>query len=257
MIISQACTLHRYLDVIPAARADYTQLARFHYRGDSPGPVRRMFKLIDRHPWRSLAAPVVGIIVYAAPPANLAARNRATGGLFAGLDRSAALTLLNERLSCIRRVIIDPRYRGLGLASQLVAETLEVCGTPMVEAVSMMGRAHPFFEQAGMQAFAPEPDPKAERLRAAFEAAGLQEMMTQPPQRVHASIEQLDTPLRRFVMEEIHRFCQKFTNRRNRPHSPDRTEFILSKLTEQPMYYLWTRPRSGEKCEQIAFNNVE
>src|SRR5210317_2159752 len=98
MTHSQICTLHRHLDIVPAGIRDYSELARFHYRGDCLGPVRRMFKLIDRHRRRSLAAPVVGIIVYASPPANLAARNRATGGLFSGLDRSAALTVLNERL---------------------------------------------------------------------------------------------------------------------------------------------------------------
>jgi hypothetical protein len=240
-----ACTLNQYLEIVPAESADYDELARFHYRGGSTGPVRCMFKLIDHHPWRSLAAPVVGIIVYGKPSANLAVRNRALEGLFGGLDRSAALSLLNDRMSCIRRVIIEPRYRGLGLASRLVADTLRRCGTPMVEAVSMMGRSHPFFERAGMQAYTPEPDLKTERLQAAFEAAGLKEPVTLSSGHMHASIEALPEPLRGFVTREMEWFCQKFTNRRMRCHSPNRTAFILSKLTERPRYYLWTRSQSG------------
>ena len=245
MNINTGCTLHRYLDVVPADVEDYEELARFHYRGNSLGPIRCRYKLIDHHPWRSQAAPVVGIIIYTAPSANLAARNRATGGLFVGLDRSAALNMLNERMSCIRRVIIEPRYRGLGLASRLVAETLPLCGTPMVEAVSIMGRVNPFFERAGMQAFVPKPDPKTERLRAAFEAVGLSETWIQRPECLHTAIEQLDTSLKGLVIEEIQRFCQKFTNRRNSPHGPDRTAFVLGKLAEKPMYYLWMQSKSG------------
>ena len=92
------CSLQKYLRIIPAKRTDYEQLDRFHYQGAALGPTRAVYKLIDEHPWRALAAPVVGVIVYGSPPANLAGRNRAIGGVFAGLDRSGTLSLLNERM---------------------------------------------------------------------------------------------------------------------------------------------------------------
>jgi GNAT superfamily N-acetyltransferase len=227
--------------IIPGSRSDYEHLSRFHYCGQSCGPIRQIYKLIDDHRWRGLAAPVVGIIVYGAPSANLAARNRAAGGVFAGLDRSAALTLLNERLLCIRRVIIEPRYRGLGLAARLVRETLPLTGAAMVEAVSTMGRMHPFFQRAGMTAFETPPDAKTERMQAALEMAGLNRALMDDSTSVHTMIEQLQPDMRRFVQDEMARFCQKFTNRRREPHSLQRTDFILSKLTHQPAYYLWTR----------------
>jgi hypothetical protein len=226
--------------IVPGDRSDYEHLVRFHYCGSNPGPIRHIYKLIDDHLWRGLAAPVVGVIVYGAPSANLAARNRATGQLLAGLDRRAALSLLNERFLCIRRVIIEPRYRGLGLAGRLVRETMPMTGKPMVEAVSMMGRLHPFLEQAGMQAFEAVPDAKTERMRTALAAAGLT-VSGQDSDSVHASIERLRPDLRAFIEEEMARFCQKFTNRRNEPHGLNRTDFVLSKLSHQPAYYLWTR----------------
>ena len=92
------CSLQKYLRIIPAKHSDYEQLARFHYMGMGLGPTRAIYKLVDEHPWRRLAAPVVGVIVYGSPPANLAARNRAMGGVFTGLDRAAALSLLNKQM---------------------------------------------------------------------------------------------------------------------------------------------------------------
>jgi hypothetical protein len=239
------CTLHKYLMIVPGDRSDYEHLSRFHYCGQSCGPIRRIYKLIDDHLWRGLRAPVVGVIVYGAPSANLAARSRATGGMFAGLDRVAALTLLNERLLCIRRVIIEPRYRGLGLAARLVGETLPLTGTAMVEAVSMMGRSHPFLERAGMTAFESPPDAKTERMKAALETAGLTGAFNKDSESLHAMIELLQPNLRAFVQDEMARFCQKFTNRRNLPHSPERTDFVLSKLSHRPAYYLWTNFNSA------------
>lgn len=237
------CTVQQNLRVVEAQLCDYEQLARFHYRPGIIGPIRGLYKVIDCHPWRSLAAPVVGVIVYGAPPANLAARNRATGGLFCGVDRSAGLSLLNAWMICIRRVIIEPRYRGLGLGSWLVRQTLERTGSPMVEAISMMGRTHPFLERAGMKAFEPAPDAKTERITAAFETAGIPCSSFKDPLSIHASIEALPKHVHRFLLNEMQRFCEKFTNRRRMPHGIQRTDFILSKLTVRPVYYLWTNPR--------------
>ncbi|MHC4881353.1 MAG: hypothetical protein ACYTFX_10795 [Planctomycetota bacterium] len=249
------CTLHKYLMTVPGDRSDYEHLSRFHYCGQPCGPIRQIYKLIDDHLWRGLAAPVVGVIVYGTPSANLAARHRATGGMFAGLDRAAALSLLNERLLCIRRVVIEPRYRGLGLATRLVRETLPLTGAAMVEAVSMMGRSHPFLRRAGMTVFESPPDAKTERMQAALDAAGLTGTREQDSESVHAAIERLRPDLRAFVKEEMAGFCQKFTNRRNEAHAPERTDFILSKLSHRPAYYLWTRLDSEEthlSCAALA-----
>ncbi|MEN8126625.1 MAG: GNAT family N-acetyltransferase [Planctomycetota bacterium] len=198
------------------------------------------------HPYRRLAAPVVGVIVYGVPAANLAARNAATGWQFAGMDRSAALSLLNERMVCIRRVIIEPRYRGLGLAKRLVAETMPLTGAAMVEAVSVMGRVHPFFERAGMQAFGPSPEAKTERMAAALEAVGLGKQLWHDSEAVHAKIKQLGFPQRTFIDSEMARFCQKFTNRRKAGHCIERTGFVLSKLAAAGAYYLWQADKNEE-----------
>jgi predicted GNAT family N-acyltransferase len=64
--------------------------------------------------------------------------------------KKTRLSLINKNVVCITRVIIDPRFRGLGLASRLVRETMGQMGRPIVESAAVMGHVNPFFEKAGM-----------------------------------------------------------------------------------------------------------
>lgn len=252
MITNSLCTIRKHLKIIPAGKDQYHELAKFHYRGDTLGPHSHIFAIVDEHPWRRLAAPVIGVIVYRPPVPNLAARNIATGGLFSGLDRSTGLTLLNNSLKTVSRVIIEPRCRGLGLASWLVKETMPLVGTGMVEAVAVMGKVHPFFKQAGMTEFTPKSDLKTERMTAALETAGIGQNIWPDTERVHHRIDTLDPYLRLFMESEIRAFLQKFGSRRDMPHSVERTEFVLSKLAPPGNYYLWINPKktAGPKLQK-------
>ena len=107
----------------------------------------------------------------------------------------------------------------------------------------MMGRSHPFFEHVGMKVFLPPPDAKTERMKAAFESAGLSRAISEDTYSAHAAMNALPRDLQCFIDDEMRRFCEKFTNRRGMNHSSERTEFVLSKLTNRPAYYLWTNPQ--------------
>lgn len=245
MHLSNSVRILKYLTVAAGSRSDYEELAVFHYRDGSPGPIRFVYKLIDQHPQRRLAAPVVGVIVYGPPPANLAVRNQVLGGFFAGLSRADGLALLNACVLCIRRVIIEPRYRGLGLAGRLVRETLPLTQAAMVEAVSAMGCVHPFFVRAGMTEFAPAPDVKTERMTAALETVGIDRSLWLDSAAVLSAIEALPDKQKAFIQNQIDRFIQKFPRQRCLPHSTDRMEFVLSKLTGTSRYYLWLNPEKS------------
>lgn len=233
------CSLCKCLKIAPAARDAYEALSRYHYRDGKLGPVKAVYAMTDEHPQRKAACPLVGVIVYGSPAANLAIRNTATGGMFAGLDRSAGLALLNATMLTIKRVIIEPRYRGLGLAAKLVRQTMPMTGAAMVEAIAVMGQVHPFFTHAGMTEYKQPPDAKTERMRAALETVGLGEHVWIDAAAVHKRIETLDKQRRALVETEMRNFLQKFATQRNMPHSLDRTEFVLSKLAAPGRYYLW------------------
>lgn len=234
--------LYQHLSIDVADRAAYEELAAFHYRDATLGPVTDIFAIIDRHPRRRPTVPAAGVIVYRPPVPNLAIRNSVTGGYFSGLDRASGLSLLNRHVRCISRVIIDPRYRGLGLARWLVAETMPLTAAGMVEASSVMGRFHPFFQQAGMSEYTPTPDIKTERMAAALETVGIDENAWIDTGQVHEQIEALDKPQRQFIDQQIERFLQKFASQRDMAHSRQRTDFLLSKLAPPGQYYAWLNP---------------
>lgn len=58
---------------------------------------------------------------------------------------------LNRDFITISRVVIHPKYRGVGLAVRLVKETLPKVGYKYVEALVVMAKYNPFFKKAGMQ----------------------------------------------------------------------------------------------------------
>ena len=236
------CKLLKYLKIVPANRRLYHELSRFHYREAKLGPVTDMFAIMDEHPQRKSMVPAVGIIVYRPAFPNLAIRNRVTGDFFGGLDRVSSLNLLNAHVQCISRVIIEPRYRGLGLSSWIIRETLPKTNASMVEASSVMGQFHPFLERAGMRVFSPPQDVKTERMNAAMESVGLDGNLWIDAAKMHAMIDQLPTPQRAFITQEIDRFMEKFSSRRHMPHSLERTDYLLSKLGGAGKYYVWLNP---------------
>ena len=58
--------------------------------------------------------------------------------------------LINEEIARISRVIIHPKFRGIGLGEFLVKEALPKVDAKVVEVLAVMARYNPFFEKAGM-----------------------------------------------------------------------------------------------------------
>jgi hypothetical protein len=191
---------------------------------------------------------LIGVIVYSRSPLSLAARNRATGGRYraAGMGRAAAGHLINRELRIISRVVLTPNWRGLGLASRLVAETLPQVGTPYVEALAAMGRMHPMFERAGMTAYRRPPAPQAERLRAALEAAGIGRADRRSGESLGRAIDALAGPARRLAEAELARWARSYLGAKNhRTAACGRRrmcDLAARHLDSAPVYYLWRNP---------------
>lgn len=58
--------------------------------------------------------------------------------------------LINEEIARISRVIVHPKFRGIGLGEYLVRETLPKVNAKVVEVLAVMAWFNPFFEKAGM-----------------------------------------------------------------------------------------------------------
>jgi GNAT superfamily N-acetyltransferase len=237
-----ACSITSPLKLIAADIQAYRVLERYHYCDGAPGPYCAIYALARRTRRCSASGDYAGVIVYAPSPLNNAARDIAAGGYFAHRPKSEKLALLNAHVRRISRVIIEPRYRGLGLAVRLVRDTLPKVGVPLIEASAAMGHLHPFFERAGMRPYAPELDLPRETLRHALIDAGIGASLWLNPPAAHEclcamtghSLERMETAIRLFL--------NRYGRRRTMPPGLERTSFILGRLTRPPMYYAWLNP---------------
>lgn len=128
--------------------ADYDTLAPWHYRSGPPAT----FAKVIRARCRATDA-TIGVLVVSHPVLNATWRPLAWPSEFprAADPTPEGTQRANALIRCISRVIIDPRYRALGLASELVRTYLRAPLTPLTEAVAAMSEASPFFERAGMR----------------------------------------------------------------------------------------------------------
>jgi len=150
--------------------------------------------------------------------------------------------MLNACVRRISRVIVEPRYRGLGLGAMLVRDTLGQVGAAMVEATAVMGAVHPFFERAGMRAFAPVPDGAREHLQRVLAEAGIDESLWIDPPVVEAQLAGLAGRSREDVETAMRLFLNRFGRRRVMERGLERTAFILRYLGQMPRYYAWLNP---------------
>ena len=156
------------IDIDEGSIADFDALAHLHYRGGRPGTWQRVLSAM--HP---ASGALAGVLVVSPPTRRGRWRSRAWPGRYAAIDR-AGLARLNREVRCITRVIVGPRFRGLGVARRLVRAYLDNPLTPATEAVSAMAAACPFFERAGMRPYRLPPGPADQRLADALEAARLE-----------------------------------------------------------------------------------
>ena len=240
------CSLHKTLDIIPADLADYHRLAAHHYRDSRPVAVKAVFALRPRRRLPALGDKPAGAIVYAMATPRVEWRRIATGGTFADFDRQTELSLINHNVRCIARVVIEPRFRGIGLATRLVRETMPRMNVPIIEALGVMPKVNPFLERAGMKPLAEcvtrrRPLPHVELIEA-FSTVGIEEDRLIDPEFTQQMLDALTQPAADFIETRIQRFLKSHGRRRTMGPGLERTRYILGKLTHRPAYYIWFNP---------------
>ena len=159
------------LRIEPGTPDDYNALAPLHYRAARPATVVRVLRAIGRAPSGDRLA---GVLVESRPTLNAAWRDLPWPGRYTRGDKRDRATRLNRELRCISRVIVDPRWRSMGVARRLVRAALASGPTPATEAVAAMGALSPFFERAGMRPYTPPMRPPDARLLDALAHAGVE-----------------------------------------------------------------------------------
>jgi len=237
-----ACSIEKELEIVPGGLGDYAQLEACHYRSERPVAVKAVYVLRSRERLGSLGRKPAGVIVYTMPNPRVELRTVATGGRFAGLDRHTELELLNRSVRCIARVVVEPRLRGIGLATRLVRETMPRMNVPIVEALGVMPRVNPFLERAGMTSFAPRAPVEHVMLTEALGVVGIQESDLVSSELVQARLDALCGAQADFIERHIAEFLKSHGTRRTMPPGIERTRYLLGKLTHRPAYYIWFNP---------------
>jgi GNAT superfamily N-acetyltransferase len=244
------CTLDLELDVVPGEPADFAPLAAHHYRAERPSAIKAVFLLKPRRYLAGFGRAPAGAIVYCMPNPRVELRNVALEGLFADLDRQTQLALINANVRCLARLVIHPCFRGIGLATRLVRETLERVEVPIVEALGVMCAAHPFLERAGMKGFTPRVSAEHVTFFEALSAVGIDaggRAMHASPLRIDAEalqqrIDALSREQTLFLERAIGNVLKSHGTRRTMPPGLERTRYLLTRLTARPRYYLWRHP---------------
>lgn len=242
------CSVVKNLSIVSGGIGDYKRLACYHYRESRLGPFVAVFALRG-------AREAVGVIVYAMPIGGLELRNAATGDVFVGFDKKTQMALINRNIRCISRVIIEPRYRGLGLASRLVRETMPKMNVPIVEAMAVMGMVNPFFEKAGMRAYTAPMPRRCVQMTEALSVVGIETNELVDTRGVQQKIGDLKKPESDFIELEIKKFLQGYGRRGKMLAGLERTRFVLSKLTFRPVYYIWFNKEITDGIDYDKFDS--
>ncbi len=234
-------SLRRTVSVEPGSVRDYHAFHAMHYRRrDGLGFVDRVFVLRE-----SAGGELLGIVVYAHPPLELAVRNRCTFGRFVGQPAR-----LNAELRILRRLVMHPDVRGCGLGHWFVRRTLPLVGVRFVECLAALGAINPVFERAGLSRVGPSEMPRGQ-------AALLERLRTlkaDPFSRDFVRILSTNSEARRLVEETIARWL-KATQSGAAWRLQGRSAAALAGVFRQivgapPIYYLWDRegelPRATE-----------
>lgn len=228
--------------------ADYAQLARHHYRAARPATATRVLVLrldeptvVGRWLGRHGESQVVAALVESMPPLACKLRDHALPGRYGPpLSPRQSAGLLNAEVRCVSRVVVDPRWRGLGLAVRLVRAALAQPTTPYTEALAAMGHVHPFFEHAGMTRYERPPHPHDARLEAALAMHGLRRGLVSAA-RTRRAIDALPAASRDLVLRELHRWFRSTFGRGGGTVSCDAGDHLRAareRLLCRPVYYL-------------------
>lgn len=159
-----------HITIETGTRSDYDALAHYHYRAGPPATAEAILRAAKA----TGRGETVGVLIVSRPTLNARWREALWPGAFSDPALGARAQRLNQQLRTISRVIVDPRSRGLGIATRLVRAYLQAPLTQQTEAVAAMSTFCGFFQAAGMRGVELAPSRRDTQLRRALRAAGLQ-----------------------------------------------------------------------------------
>ena len=134
---AEGCTVCRDVRVRVSGVEEYRRLSYLHYRAHE-APVPMGFYAVD------VGGELAGVIAYSYAPLRVKGRREAVGYV-------PDVGEVNRDWAAVSRVVVHPKYRGVGLGARLVRDSLPLVGRRHVELTAVMAQYNPFAERAGMR----------------------------------------------------------------------------------------------------------
>lgn len=232
------------LETVPGTLDDYYALSRYHYRTESIEPVTKIYKIRARDPQRDAFPDPLAVVVYRMPIPCLRARDRATDGFFHGpTTKSDRLKLVNKNIRYLARLIVDPRFRRLGIATKLLDESLLTQKIPIVETLIPLDWTNKMFQKVGFELHYIEAPEWYNRFTDFLKHLGFDDWDQLLPETLYKRLECLQLEGFDHIEKEIKALIKHFRHRKDMPHSLERCEFLLSKISFPQAYLIWYNPR--------------
>ncbi len=252
-------SIRNSLEIVPATVSDYLDLACYHYATHLIRPMTQIYKIRPQQKFRSNFPDPIAVIVFRSPIPDLLARHRATKGYFRRPGTvSARLKLVNAKIQYAARLIVDPRFRKLGLATWLQEESLSYQTVPIIETLTPIDWTNKIPLRAGFKMYQNPAPVWYRRFTAALYSIGLTTDSLSCPSAVQCRIETLYADQAKFIEHEFRQFLSRFRGHHDMPPGIDRTKYALSKCPYPEAYFIWFNPRVHidlEKPENFPVKN--
>jgi len=239
------------LEVVVATLDDYDALKKYHYVAGSIVPATSIFKVQAKAPYTNRMPNPIAVIVFRMPIPDIRSRTIATNGFFhRPQTNSKRLKLVNKYIRYAARLVVDPRFRRLGVAEMLQREALARQTVPIVETFTPIDKYNAMILKGNFKRYfqpAPEYHQVFKNVMFLINCPYTPQLL---PSTLHKRIDCLSGEYRKMVEREIRIFLQHYKGRHEMQHGVPRCEFILDKLLFPQSYYIWFNPNPSIKWKK-------
>jgi GNAT superfamily N-acetyltransferase len=224
--------------------AEYAPFSHWHYLGAGrPGPVTDVFVA-------EFARRPIAIAVFCAPHLFLGPRNLLLPRFSSNRVAELGAGALNANLRLLSRIVVEPAFRGMGVAAKLLREALPALGVRYVECLAEMGEFSGFLVRAGFERKGQvKPSREARSLIKTLERLGLRERELADPALRREIMARLNSRTRARLLRQLAGLCRSRVQTgkgslRGRACSAGEEvlQRALWRLRCRPEYFLWERP---------------
>lgn len=247
--------LKSQLTIQEGTKRDYLVLNDYHYLNTPLPPIKKIYTIRPKpatEHWYCSGfqgpayghASLIAVIVYTSPLRDLRARTVATSGFFKQpATLSERLRLINKNILYVSRLVVDPRYRRLGLADWLWRETLKLQTIPIVESLTPVPVRTSWLESLGFQLYYSQTPAPIRKLKNAFKKAHITGSCLSIPEVAQRRVRCLLKDERIQLDRSLHDFLSKYRHREHMDKDLKRMIFILSKIPYPNGYLIWFNPK--------------